>query len=202
VYQFDFPLCSICNIVPVGHNPTKGIKAFRETRRERFLNGEELRRLGDAIREAETVGTPYVVDDTNPKSKHAPKPENRRTLIDEYTASALRILIFTGARLREILHLRWDYVDLERGLLFLPDSKTGRKTIVLNNAATDILRHLTRHGQYVIASTDENQPRADLNKPWKTISRRAKLEGVRLHDLRHTHASIWCGRRPRTSYYW
>jgi site-specific recombinase XerD len=59
-----------CNIVPLGHNPTKGIRAFRENRRERFLNSEELARLGSAIREAETVGIPYEIDETKPTNTH------------------------------------------------------------------------------------------------------------------------------------
>lgn len=177
----------------MGHNPTKGIRAFRENRRERFLNSEELARLGSAIREAETVGTPYEVDETKPNSKHAPKPENRRIKIDPYIAAAFRLLILTGARLREILLLKWDYVDFERGLLLLPDSKTGRKAIVLNAPALAILKGLDQKGQYVIFSEQEDKPRADLNRPWRTISARVELNGVRIHDLRHTHASVGAG---------
>jgi integrase len=94
--------------------------------RERFLGLEELNRLGDAIREAETIGLPCAVDEDGPKTKHAPKRENRRTIIGPHAAAALRLLLFTGARLREILHLKWEHVDLERGLLLLPDSKTGK----------------------------------------------------------------------------
>jgi integrase len=66
-------------------------------------------------------------DATNPKAKHAPKESNRRTVIGPHAAAALRLLIFTGARLREILHLKWKHVDFERGLLLLPTSKTGKK---------------------------------------------------------------------------
>ena len=79
-----------CNLVPVGHNPTKGIKAFRENRRERFLNSDELGRLGAAILEAETVGISYEVDETKPTSKHAPKPENRLIKIDDLNLRPLR----------------------------------------------------------------------------------------------------------------
>jgi integrase len=185
-----FRYAATCNLLPVGHNPTKG---FRESRRERFLNSDELARLGSTIREAETVGIPYVIDETKPTSKHAPKPENRRIRIDEYTAAAFRLLILTGARLREILHLKWEYVDFQRGLLLLPDSKTGRKAIVLNEPALIVLRGLVPKGQYVIFSEQEDKPRADLNRPWRTISHRAQLPGVRIHDLRHTHASVGAG---------
>ncbi len=185
-----FRYAATCNIVPVGHNPTKGIRVFRESRRERFLSSEELARLGEAIREAETDGTPYEIDESKPSAKHAPKPENRRIRIDAYTAAAFRLLILTGARLREILHLKWEYVDFQRGLLLLPDSKTGRKAIVLNAPALALLQPLERAGQYVIASGDPDRPKADLNRPWRTISKRAGLAGVRIHDLRHTHASV------------
>ncbi|HEV7635944.1 MAG TPA: tyrosine-type recombinase/integrase, partial [Bradyrhizobium sp.] len=188
-----FRYAATCNLVPIGHNPTKGIRTFRESRRERFLNSDELARLGSAIREAETVGIPYDVDETKPNSKHAPKPENRHIQIDTYTAAALRLLILTGARLREILHLKWQYVDFQRGLLLLPDSKTGRKAIVLNAPALAVLHGIDRKGQYVIYSEQEDKPRADLNRPWRTISSRAGLHKVRIHDLRHTHASVGAG---------
>ena len=184
---------AICNLVPHGHNPTKGIRAFREQRRERFLSSAELAKLGEAIREGETDGIPYDVDEAKPTSKHAPKPENRRTRTDQYAAAAVRLLLLTGARLREILNLKWDYVDLERGLLFLPDSKTGRKTIVLNAPAIEIIAGLPRMSCFVIAGEQQDKPRADLNRPWRAIVRRAGLQGLRIHDLRHTHASFGAG---------
>jgi integrase len=106
----------------------------------------------------------------------------------------LRLLIFTGARLREILHLRWEHVDFERGLLLLPDSKTGRKTIILSAPALAILSDLARVGEFVIAGESPDAPRADLKRPWQVVARHAGLEGVRLHDLRHTYASIGAGR--------
>jgi len=174
-------------------NPTTYIQAFREQRRERFLSSEELAQLGDAIREAETQGVPWDIDETKPTAKHYAKEENRRTLVGLHAAAALRLLILTGARLREILNLRWEWVDLERGLLLLPDSKTGRKCIVLNAPAMAVLATLPQSGVYVIASEHPDKPRADLNRPWRAISKRAGLLGVRLHDLRHTHASIGAG---------
>jgi integrase len=151
-----------------------------------------LARLSEAIREAETAGIPWDVDETKPTAKHVAE-ENRRTLIGPHAAAALRLLILTGARLREILNLRWEWVDLERGLLLLPDSKTGRKTIVLNAPAMAVLAGLPRTGDYVIAGDNPEKPRADLNKPWRAIRKRAGLTNVRIHDLRHTHASIGAG---------
>ena len=171
-------------------NPASGVEKFREQTRERFLSEAELLRLGEAIREAETVGIRWV---RPPRSKHARKPENQVTNIGPHAAAALRLLIFTGARLREILDLRWEHVDLQRGLLFLPDSKTGKKTIVLGGAALAVLTNLPRVGTFVIAGNEKDKPRADLQRPWALISERADLVGLRLHDLRHSFASVGAG---------
>jgi integrase len=184
-------------LVPAGFNPTRGIDRYPEKGRERFLTVDELARLGDAIREAETVGLPWTIDETKATAKHAPKETKRRTVIDPFAAAAIRLLILTGARLREILNLEWRRVDLERGLLLLPDSKTGAKSIVLNAPALAVLAGLDRIGAYVIAGlragTDDERPRADLNRPWRSIAKRAGLAGLRIHDLRHTHASFGAG---------
>ena len=180
-------------LVPEHFNPARKIDRFKEDRRERFLSVAELERLGRAISEGETIGIPWQVDETKPASKHLAKEENRRTLLSPQAAAAIRLLIFTGARLREILGLRWEWVDLERGLLLLPDSKTGRKSIVLNGAAQAVLVGLPRNGPYVVPGKNLEQPRADLKKPWDLVCSRAGLTGVRLHDLRHTLASVGAG---------
>lgn len=184
-------------VIDEGINPALRIEKYPEHKRERFLTMAELERLGNAIKEGETVGLPWAVDEDKPTAKHAPRPENRRVRLSPYVAGAIRLLILTGARLREILHLKWEHVDLERGLLLLPDSKTGKKTIVLNNPAKLILSELPRIGAYAIASssagTKDEKPRADLKGPWAAIVRQAGLEGVRIHDLRHTHASVGVG---------
>lgn len=186
--------CDRQGIVPEGYNPVKKLERHREQGRERYLTAAELSRLGAALREADTVGLPWKVDEHGPKAKHLPKPENRRTFLDPVALAAVRLLILTAARLREVLHLRWSEVDSERGLAFLPDSKTGRKTLVLSNAAVSLLESLQRTGStYVISGGRNGQPRADLKKPWAALCRYAKLEGVRLHDLRHTFASVGAG---------
>ncbi|WP_131196138.1 site-specific integrase [Lichenihabitans psoromatis] len=180
-------------MVPEHFNPARRIEKFKEDRRERFLSMVELERLGAAIVEGETVGILWPVDGIKLMSKHAPKCENRVTLLTPEAAAALRLLIFTGARLREILDLRWDYVDVQRGLLLLPDSKTGRKTIVLNSAAQAVLTSLPHTSAFVIPGKTLDKPRSDLKKPWGLVSARAGLKGVRLHDLRHTFASVGAG---------
>src|SRR5499433_1647562 len=180
-------------IVAEGMNPARRIEQFKEHRRERFLTGEELVRLGAAIREAETKGVPWAVDEAKPKAKHLPKAKNRFTLIAPSAAAAIRLLLFTGCRLREILHLEWKQVDLERGLLFLADSKTGKKTVILNALALAVLAGLDRLGPYVVPGDDPDKPRADLKRPWQAVAKRSGLDGVRLHDLRHTYASFGAG---------
>jgi integrase len=180
-------------VVPEGVNPARKIIKYPEHRRERFLTTEELERLGAAIHEAETTGIPYEIDSSKPTAKHAPKEENRIAQINPFAAATIRLLLFTGCRLREILHLKWEDVDVERGLLFLPDSKTGKKTIVLNAPALEVLVGLDRFGPYVVPGDNPEKPRADLKRPWATIARRAGLESVRLHDLRHTNASFGAG---------
>jgi integrase len=189
-----FTFAAKAHVVPIGFNPCRGIEYFPEEGRERYLTTSELAQIGEAIREAETIGLPYTVDAAEPKAKHAPKEASRRTIIGPHAAAALRLLIFTGARLREILHLKWEHIDFERGLLLLPTSKTGKKTIVLNAPALAILTALPRVGEYVIAGTSagtkDEKPRSDLKKPWKAVAKRSRLTGVRIHDLRHTHASV------------
>ncbi len=180
-------------LVSEGCNPARGIEKYPEHRRERFLTPEELERIGAALREAETVGIPWKVDEAQPNAKHLPKPENRRTVLGPHAAAAIRLLILTGARLREILHLKWEHIDFGRGLLLLPDSKTGRKTIVLNAPALAVLTELPRIGAFVIAGDVPGKPRADLHRPWKLIAKRVGLESVRIHDLRHTYASFGAG---------
>ena len=175
-----------------GPNPCRRIKRYQEHSRERFLSEAELGRLGGAITEAESAGIPWAPDPEK-KAKHAPKDEKRRIKIDAFSAAALRLLLFTGARLREILHLKWEQVDFDRGLLFLADSKTGKKAIVLNAPALAVLNGLERFGSYVIQGESLAKPRADLKRPWTLVRRHAGLEGLRIHDLRHTYASFGAG---------
>lgn len=181
-------------LVPDGFNPVPKVERYRENQKERYLTSAEMAALGAALEEAETVGFPYEANAENPNAKHTPK-ENY--VLSPHATGAIRLLILTGCRLREILDLRWSDVDEERGLLFLPDSKTGRKTVVLSGAAMTVLRSLPRVGQYVIAGanagTPEEKPRPDLKKAWDTVRKRAGLDGVRLHDLRHSFASVGAG---------
>jgi len=187
-------------LLPAGTvNPAKGLETFREEGRERYLAADEMARLGEVLRLAETEGLPWEVDPDKPEArrKHAPKPENRRVKIDPHATAAIRLLMLTGARLREILNLEWRQVDFERGLLRLPDSKTGKKVVVLGGAALAVLDGLPRIGRFVIASTsaglEGERPRSDLNRPWRAVRAAAGLPELRIHDLRHSAAAVGAG---------
>jgi integrase len=86
-------------------------------------------------------------------------------------------------------------VDFERGVIFLPDSKTGKKTLYLSAAALAILSALPRveGNPYVIPGDKEGRPRVDLKRPWMAVTKAAGLDGLRVHDLRHSFASIGAG---------
>lgn len=149
-------------------NPTRHIQKYKEARRERFLSELELARLGKHLRKTQNAGAelPGVVP-------------------------AIRLLLFTGARLSEVLTLRWEYIDEERGCIRLPDSKTGAKTIPLNAPALDVLASLPRDGSpWVICGGKDGRHLVNLEKPWRRIREAAKLDDVRLHDLRHSFASV------------
>jgi integrase len=149
-------------------NPCELVERYPEHKRERFLSGNELQRLGSVFAKAETEQT-----------------ESR------YAAAAFRLLLLTGCRLSEIQKLEWRHVDIERGELHLPDSKTGAKTVHLGHSALDVLRGLPRvaGNPYVIVGKREGSHLTDLQHPWRRLRAAAGLEGVHIHDLRHTFAS-------------
>jgi integrase len=169
--------------VSASANPAKEIERNPEESRERYLKGDELARLGDALREAETIG----LEGRGPK-------QHRRTRIDPHAAAAILLLILTGARLREILGLEWSQIDPERGVAFLPTSKTGKKTLYFSAAALAVLAEIPRveGGAFVIAG-EKGARRADLKRPWASVAKGAGLDGVRIHDLRHSFASVGAG---------
>jgi integrase len=160
--------CEMHELRPRNSNPCKGVKRYRETRRQTFLQPDELSRLGAALDKAET-----------------------HNLVSPYPLAAIRLLIFTGARLAEILTLRWTFIDFDRRTIFLPDSKTGAKPVPLNDEAIAILKALPRHtnNPHVIVG-QRGQHLINLQKPWNLVRRLADLDHVRLHDLRHTFASV------------
>ena len=149
---------------PEGSNPCLGIRRYRRKGRARFLSDEEIRRLSARL-SAHANGRPQQV-------------------------AVIRLLLLTGCRKSEILTLRWS--DYREGHLFLRDSKTGPRTVWLSQPARNVLDGLDRTGQWVFPAARGKGPRNKgwLEGFWDTVRAEAGLRGVRLHDLRHTHASI------------
>jgi integrase len=171
-------------------NPRHGVAVYPDGKGERFLSQTELQALGNTLREAETVGLPWKFNEGK-KAKHRPaKAENRREIVSPYAIAAIRLMLLTGCRAGEILNLRWDHVDFENGFLNLADSKTGAKTVLLGAPALEVLASLPRLGKFVIAGAKDDRPRSDIKRPWERIIAHAGLEHLRLHDLRHSYASI------------
>lgn len=150
-------------------NPCRRIAKYRARKVERYLSLEEFARLGRVLDQLAEEGGEGV-----------------------FVVAAVRLLSLSGARLNEILTLKWTYVDFQRSMLFLPDSKTGQKTIRLNTQAIEILRGLPRlkGNPYVLAGREEGKHLVNLQKPWRRIRALAGLDDVRIHDLRHSYASM------------
>lgn len=164
-----FNLAEAWGLRPDHTNPCFRVPKYTEKKRERYLTTAEFARLGAALNEAEKSGSelPSAI-------------------------AAIRLLIFSGARLSEILTLKWDYVNWEQRRLDLPDSKTGAKIIYLNEPALAVLSAVEKveGNPYVIVGGKEDSHLIDLEKPWQRIRVRADINDVRLHDLRHSFASV------------
>ncbi|MCP5119429.1 MAG: integrase arm-type DNA-binding domain-containing protein, partial [bacterium] len=114
-----FNLAEIWGWRPDGSNPCRHVKLYKSQKRERFLSETELARLSGVLAKAERT-----------------RSENL------YAIAALRLLMLTGCRLREILNLRWQDVDFEGQCLRLPDSKTGAKVVYLSGPALQLLARI------------------------------------------------------------
>ena len=151
-----------------GPNPCRAVRKYKTRPRERFLTEEEYRRLGRAVDELEAKGK---------VSRHA--------------AAAVRLLVLTGCRRNEVLELRWDDVDRTAGELRLRDGKTGGRMVPLTPAVQGVLDGLPRvpDNPWAIAGQKPGARLTNVNDPWLIVRARAGLDGVRIHDLRHSWAS-------------
>lgn len=149
-------------------NPALGVRNYKMPPRERFLSPEEYRRIGKALDEGAKNGT-------NP-----------------YAVAAIRVLMLSGARTSEIVTLKRSWIDERIGGARLPDSKTGARFLILPVQALAIIRQLLdiHDSEFVFPSRDGGKPYAGLKKVWRQVRERARLNDVRLHDLRHSYASM------------
>lgn len=173
-------------------NPVHGVARYKDGRSERFLSGDELARLGKAIAAAEAEG----------RSANG--------------LGVIRLLVTTGARKGEIEALRWDEVDFERSALRLRDSKTGAKVVAIGAQSLALLAELAERAKAErLAAEAEAKAAGEVLPPpspfvfpasrgaglhwtgtkkvWEAVRAKAGLPDVRLHDLRHTYASLAVG---------
>ena len=180
-----FNLSEVWGWRPDGSNPCRHIRKYGEKRRERFLSSQEMAALGGALAAAER-GDIRV---TRAEGSQAGAP------ISPYAVAALRLLIFTGARRGEILGLRWAEVNFTAARLELPDSKSGAKFVYLPAPALNVLHSLERvaDNPFVIVGGKEGAHLVNIKAPWDAIRAAAGLPDVRIHDLRHSFASVGAG---------
>ena len=162
IFSFAFD----CGLIE--SNPVHGVSRYPDKKGNRYLSQQELVSLGAALNDGLAAG------------------------LNEQAIAILKLLIFTGARKGEIESLEWAFVDLDGGYLRLADSKTGPKAIPLNAGARKVLSEIPvlEGSRYVFPAGKGDGYFQGTPKVWIRVRELAGLEGVRLHDLRHSFASI------------
>jgi integrase len=153
-------------------NPVRGVKRYVDKKGETFLSAAELGRIGAALTAVEAEGA-------NPSA-----------------VAIIRLLAFTGARKSEIAGLRWSEVDLGRGYLRLGDSKTGAKVIPIGGPACEVLASVTamEGSEFVFPASSGGRQFQGVERVWHKVRVAAGLPNLRLHDLRHSFASVGLAR--------
>jgi integrase len=150
----------------VTHNPVRGIPRPKfSNARDRFLTSEQAARLLEACSAS-----------INPQLRNI-----------------VGLLLLTGARKRELLDAKWENVDLDRRVWFIPTSKTGKsRHVPLSQPALDLIRQLPRVDKcpWLLPNPRTRKPFTDIKHPWETAREAAGLDGLRIHDLRHSAASF------------
>jgi len=150
-------------------NPCQGVERNPEVKRKRYLRPDELARLMVALDE----------------------------FPDQQAANIVRLLLLTGARFGEVAGARWEQFDLEAGKWIKPGATTKQKTeheVPLSPEALELLAMLREKAdadaEYVFPGRGGIGHRVDLKKPWPAICKAAAITGLRIHDLRHSYASL------------
>jgi integrase len=148
-------------------HPVKGMPRFPEEKRDRWLDKEEIARLWDVL----------------------------EAYNNQPSAFFFKILLLTGARKNELLQATWSHFDLEKGVWTKPSSLTKQKKrehLPLSIEAIQVLQQLKKlqlAGPYVFPGKTKEKPLQNVQTLWRSVIQKAGLAGVRIHDLRHTHAS-------------
>ncbi len=163
-----FRLAETWGMTPPRRSPCRRVRAYKRVRRERFLTPEEYRRLGRVLDEAEAAGgfLPSGI-------------------------AAIRLLLLTGCRKNEIVTLRWDDIDRTAGEIRIRDAKTGARRVPLTRAVEFVLAGIPRieGNPWVITGKLPGDHLKNLDQIWLRLRPRAGLDGVRIHDCRHSYAS-------------
>lgn len=181
-----FSLAEVWGFRPDNSNPCTRIEKYKEVPRDRYLSTAEFAKLGEVLARAEREPL-HRHSLTGKQSIVRPNPEAIR---------AIRILIFTGMRIGEVLGLRWEHLDLAHGVARLPDSKTGKKVVQLPRPAVDLINESERPASgkgFVIRGGRTHDPEEALvnyKDTWRAVRQEAGLGDVRIHDLRHSFASV------------
>nr|WP_235519534.1 site-specific integrase [Sphingomonas sp. Leaf22] len=133
--------------------------------RERYLNPAEAQRLQAAVSESRNKQLKYIV----------------------------ALLLLTGARVSELLNAEWRHIDLERRSWLIPTSKTGKaRHVPLSKQAVDVIQSIPRFGTcpYLLPNPDTLKPFTEIKHAWQHARDKARLPGLRIHDLRHSAASF------------
>jgi integrase len=162
----SFELAARWNIPGGQVNPVRGIPRPKfNNGRERYLTATEAERLHKAVAASYNPQLKYIVG----------------------------LLLLTGARKMELLRAKWEHVDLERRSWHIPDSKTGKARYVpLSQPAIDLIGQLPKFGNcpWLLPNPDTKEPFVDIKRAWDTARKEAGLQGLRIHDLRHSAASL------------
>ena len=155
-------------LVPEGTpNPARGVRRYREEARERWASREEIERLKAALREEPSLELRLYFS----------------------------LMLMLGTRKNELRDIRWEWLDLEAGLLQIPTTKANRPHVLpLPREAVEVLRRLQSRsrGPYVFASAihdDAAMSVGVIDQAWRRVRKRARCEDLRLHDLRRTVGS-------------
>ena len=155
--------------LPPKSNPCTGVDKYKENKKQRFLSRTELEKLEEALdRQEKEQSSSY------------------------YTVNALRLSLYTGCRKSNILNLQWENVHLKERYIHLPDTKTGESACPLNQKAIDLLASLKQRegNSYVFPGKVPGKPLSEVKTAWRQILKKAGIKDFRIHDLRHSFASL------------
>lgn len=152
----------------IKENPVHGIERYQEEKRERWLNSKEMEQFWEVLNEY---------------------PKN-------VTALLVKFLLLTGARKGEAMNAMWEHFDLQKGVWTKPSHLTKQKKtehLPLSTQALDVLMELksiaSNDSKFVFPGRVSGEPLKEMKTFWKTLLKKTRIENLRIHDLRHTHAS-------------